>query len=188
MVLVSWCIYTAVLTLTCVLPTYQSALNTLHPPTHPSIHPPTSRLAERTIVVVPLLFCFLLRCGPSFLHGGLVSDYFLASGDFLRWIAGVRRDHCLCHGRRNLPSICHSSPTPNLQWQRRAICGCLVPKSIFPVTLALPAQRPPTLLPLPQDLTLLPSIPTTPDTSSIQNAAHPAANHMSVVLRCGPIS
>lgn len=65
-----------------------------------------------------LLFFFLHLTGapqhrPSFLHGGLVSNYFLASGDFLRCVAGVRKDLCLCHGRRNLALICSSGPTPN---------------------------------------------------------------------------
>lgn len=65
-----------------------------------------------------LLFFSLYLTGvprhrPSFLHGGLVSNYSLASGDLLRCVAGVRKDLCLCHSRRNLALICSSGPTPN---------------------------------------------------------------------------
>lgn len=113
LVLVSWCIYTAVLTHTaCSLqdPTpYQSGL-------HPLL-PNTSSPAEGIFVVAPFIF-FLYLTGvpwhrPSFLHGGLVSNYSLASGDLLRCVAGVRKDLCLCHSRRNLALICSSGPTPN---------------------------------------------------------------------------
>lgn len=84
LVLVSWCI------LHCCTHPYPRAPYILECSQRPT-HPPTSRPAERTAVVVPLLF-FFLRCGPSFLHGGLVSDDFLASGEFLKCVAGVRKD------------------------------------------------------------------------------------------------
>lgn len=105
LVFVSWCIYTAVLTLTCVLPTYQSALDAIPPPTH--FQAGRKNHCSGTFVI------FSPFAWAKLSHGGLVSDYSLASGDFLRWIAGVRKDHCLCHGRGNLSSICHFSPTPH---------------------------------------------------------------------------
>lgn len=114
LVLVSWCIYTAVLTHTaCSLqdPTpYPSGL-------HPSPHPLLVRQKEFLSWFLFIFFLYLTgvpRHRPSFLHGGLVSNYSLASGDLLRCVAGVRKDlFCLCHSRRNLALICSSGPPPN---------------------------------------------------------------------------
>lgn len=86
-------------------------------PGPPPLPPPTSSPAEGILSWFLLFFSLYLtgvpRHRPSFLHGGLVSNYSLASGDLLRCVAGVRKDlFCLCHSRRNLTLICSSGPTP----------------------------------------------------------------------------
>lgn len=113
----------------------------------PSSHPtPHFQAGRENCCWGAFVVVSLLRHGPSFLHGGLVSDCSLASGDFLRWIAGVRKDHCLCRGGRNLSSTCHLSPTshpvPIFSGSRGLPAAFLVPKSIFIVPLAVLARRP----------------------------------------------
>lgn len=98
----------------CVLLTRSHAIPEWPPPLpHPLLVRPKGFLSW-------FLFIFFLyltgvpRHRPSFLHGGLVSNYSLASGDLLRCVAGVRKDlFCLCHSRRNLALICSSAPPPN---------------------------------------------------------------------------
>lgn len=83
----------------------------------PSPHPLLVRQKEFLSWFLFIFFLYLTgvpRHRPSFLHGGLVSNYSLASGDLLRCVAGVRKDlFCLCHSRRNLALICSSGPPPN---------------------------------------------------------------------------
>lgn len=193
LVLVSWCIYAAVLTIpACSLqdPTpFQSGLHL--PP------PPTSSPAEGIFVMVPFVIFFLHLTGapqhrPSFLHGGLVSNYFLASGDFLICVAGVRKDFCLCHGRRNLALMCSSGPTPNPcpissgGQELSAAVWSLPPSSRSPLP-SLP-QKPSSLLAPSPGLPAQGPLQTRHQHHPECHSSCPAANHMSVVLRCGPIS
>lgn len=81
----------------------------------------------------------------------MVSDHFLASGGFLRWVAGGRKDHYPCHSRGSLSSVGCPSPAPDPVPIFSGSRGLSAPvwslsKHIFTITLVLPPQRPSSLL------------------------------------------
>lgn len=113
LVLVSWCI------LHCCTHRCPRAPYILECSQRPT-HVPTSRPAERTAIVVPLLF-FSFGVGQAFFMVAWFQMTSLLLVNSQNALLGLEKNHCLCHSRRSLSSICHFSPTPTLSLSSVAV-------------------------------------------------------------------